>query len=121
MEKNAKGNRETLPNPFLILKPAVAGAQTCFRKHGHYVNVEIFTGLFTGKILVTCSYYSGVHKHRLNCILIRSLCVFYEIIRGPYVILSTPTVTCLVGLFIAADVRCQHWSKDCVFVLDAKK
>ena len=83
--------------------------------------MEVFTGLFTGKILVTCSYYSSVHKDRLNCVVVRSLCVFYEIVRGPYVNLSTPTVTCFVGFFIAADVRCQHWSKDCVFVLDAKK
>ena len=28
MEKNAKGNRETLPNPFLILKPA---AEACHK------------------------------------------------------------------------------------------
>ena len=54
--------------------------------------MKIFSGLLTGKILVTCSYFSGVYKDSLNCILIRSLCVFYEIIRGPYVILSTPTV-----------------------------
>ena len=83
--------------------------------------MAIFTGLLTGKILFTCSYYSGVYKDSLNCILIISLCVFYKIIRDPYVILSTPTVTCFVGFFIAGDVRCQHWSKDCVFVLDTKK
>ena len=64
------------------------------------MEVEVFTGLLTGKVLVTCSCDSGVYKDSLNCILIRSLCVFYEIIRGPYVILSTTTVTCFLGFFI---------------------
>lgn len=67
--------------------------------------MEIFTGLLTGKILVTCSYYSGMYKDSLNCILVRSLCMFYEIIRGPYVILSTPTVKCFLGFFIAVSKR----------------
>lgn len=45
MEKNAKGNRETLPNPFLILKPVAVIAEAChklqasFGKHGHYVKI----------------------------------------------------------------------------------
>ena len=36
MEKNAKGNRETLPNPFLILKPVAEAChklQASFGKH----------------------------------------------------------------------------------------
>ena len=42
MEKNAKGNRETLPNPFLILKPVAEACdklQASFGKHGHYVKI----------------------------------------------------------------------------------
>lgn len=53
MEKNAKGNswnRETLPNPFLILKPVAEAChklQASFGKHGHYV--KICAGFFNVK------------------------------------------------------------------------
>ena len=105
MEKNAKGNRETLPNPFLILKPATEACHKLQASGNMATTWKYFTGLLTGKIPVTCSCYSGVHKDRLNCILIRSLCVFYEIIRGPYVILSTPSVRCFLGFFIVVSRR----------------
>lgn len=97
------GRLSPIPSSFWSLQP-----EACHKLQasGNMATTwKYFTGLLTGKIPVTCSCYSGVHKDRLNCILIRSLCVFYEIIRGPYVILSTPSVRCFLGFFIVVSRR----------------
>ena len=47
MEKNAKGNRETLPNPLLVLKPAAEACHKLQASGNMATTWKYFTGLLT--------------------------------------------------------------------------